>query len=97
MRLPIDAELLPFAAFNGCEEGEDLDSIVDDFLRSREKAFSTTKRNIEVAQRKQKELQDCKHIQEELTIGTEVLLENTADKQPEKGEIKPNLAWSIQY
>ena len=53
MRLPIDAELLPFDE-NKSEDSLDIDSLVDDLLMSREKAFSTAKCNIDEAQVKQK-------------------------------------------
>ncbi len=92
MRLPIDAELLPFDA-NKSEV--DIDSLVDDLLISREKAFSKAKCNIDEAKMKQKETYDRKHLPEELPIGTEVLLENTADKQRKGGKLNP--AWLGSY
>ncbi len=38
-------------------------------------------KNIKDAQKKQKETYDRKHLQEELSVGTEVMVENTAQKE----------------
>ena len=78
MQLPIDAELLPF---NSDGSLDDVDRVVDVVLDSRVASYAAAKTSIETAQKKQKETYDRKHLPEELSIGTEVLLENTKQKQ----------------
>ena len=65
------------------------------FLYLGKRLFSKAKCNIDEAQKKQKETYDRKHLPEELPIGTEVLLENTADKQRKGGKLNP--AWRGPY
>ena len=55
--------------------------MVTKLLKSREQAFEKVKQNIDKAQKNQKETYDRKHLPEELPVGTEVLLENTAQRQ----------------
>ncbi len=79
MQLPIDAELLPVNEDGSFDD--DVDTIVDIALQSRIHSYASDKENIEAAQLKQKETYDRKHLPEELPNGTEVLLENTKQKQ----------------
>ena len=89
MRLPIDAELLP----NGDPEDDcdcdDVDLIINSLLISRANLFASANENIKNAQRKQKEVYDRKHLQQELPEGAEVLLENTKQKQRKGGKYDP--------
>ena len=94
MRLPIDAELLiPDERKDG--DNVDVEVIIDNLLKSREKTFSLAEGSINDAQKKQKKTYDRKHHPEEFTIGTEVLVENTADKQRKGGKLNP--AWFGPY
>ena len=94
MRLPIDAELL---ISDERKDGDnvDVEVIIDNLLKSRENTFSLAEGSINEAQKKQKETYDRKHHPEEFTIGTEVLIENTADKQHKDGKLNP--AWLGPY
>lgn len=93
MRLPIDNEILPASEDN--EESEDvsdqddIDQRIQMLLASREVSFKEANNNITCAQKKQKELYDRKHLPDVLPEGTEVLLENTKDKQRKGGKMKP--------
>jgi hypothetical protein len=58
-------------------------------LASREKAFNETEANIRAAQKSQKETYDRKHQTQELPEGTEVLLENTYQKQRKGEKMEP--------
>ena len=57
--------------------------------KSRESAFQSAKENIDKAQKTQKETYDQKHLQSELSVGTKVWLENTAQKERKVGEMEP--------
>ncbi len=85
MQLPIDAELCEIENEEE-NEGVDVDEIIDSLLERRKKAFSKVKQNIDEAQRKQKQQYDSKHSIE-ASVGTEVLVENTADKQRIGGKL----------
>ena len=90
MRLPIDGEVLP----SSCDEQEDeeevdLDQKIQILLASREKAFKAVEANITAAQKCQKETYDRKHQPQVLLEGTEVLLENTHQKQRKGGKMEP--------
>ena len=86
MRLPIDTEvMLPATS----EEEPDLDSAVKALVESRGKVFKQAETNIASAQRKQKETYDRKHQPGDIPVGTEVLLENTAQKQRKGGKLEP--------
>lgn len=89
MRLPIDAELLQRQDREEVNDDMDIEMTIDSLLHSRERAFSKAASNIDNAQKKQKETYDRKHLPEEWPIGTEVLLENTADKQRKGGKLNP--------
>ncbi len=94
MQLPIDAELCEIENEEE-NDGVDVDEIIDSLLERRKKAFSKVKQNIDEAQRKQKQQYDSKHSIEALSVGTEVLVENTADKQRKGGKL--NTAWFGPY
>ena len=64
-------------------------------MKSREKVFKKAESNILSAQKKQKETYDRKHQPAEIGVGTEVLLENTAQKQRKGGKLEP--AWLRLY
>ena len=57
-------------------------------LKRREKAFQIAKANIKSAQIKQKETFDRKHQQSTYSIGSKVLLGNTAQKQRKRGKLE---------
>lgn len=84
MRLPIDAEMLVTP-----EQDDEVDheEVVSRLLQSREKAFKKAEANIAKAQQHQKETYDRKHLQSELPEGSEVLVENTAQKQRKGGKL----------
>ena len=95
MRLPIDNELLPSTCdqkqeCDGDDEAEeDLDEKIEILLASREKAFKEAEANIKAAQKNRKETYDRKHQPKVLPEGTEVLLENTYQKQRKGGKMEP--------
>ena len=91
MRLPIDAEVLCPTDENALE----LDSAVQALIESRERVFKKAESNISLAQKKQKETYDRKHQPEDIAVGTQVLLENTAQKQRNGGKMDP--AWLGRY
>ena len=66
---------------------------MEKLLKCRKEAFHKVEVNINNAQKKQKEIYDCKHLPLTLTKGTEVLLENT--KERERGEARKT--WSIHH
>ena len=88
MRLPIDTELLPI---NNRADGslDDTDRVVDTLLESRAKSYSSANHNITYAQEKQKETYDRKHQPDEFPEGSEVMLENTKQKQRKGGKCDP--------
>ena len=92
MRLPIDAEVM-----SNPEQEEEVDhqAVISVLLESREKAFKKAETNISKAQKQQKETYDRKHLQSELPEGSEVLLENTAQKQRKGGKLDD--AWLGPY
>ena len=91
MRLPIDAEVLSPTDENALE----LDSAVQALIESRERVFKKAESNISLAQKKQKETYDRKHQPEDIAVGMQVLLENTAQKQRKGGKMDP--AWLGPY
>ena len=64
---------------------EDLEATFQALLERHEQVFEKAEKNIKNAQKKQKETYDRKHTPEELPVGTEVMVENTAIKT-ERGE-----------
>ncbi len=90
MRLPIDNEVMPKEEGGerldvGFEDDEDCD--FEELLEKRSELFETVGSNILMAQQKQKETYDRKHLQEELNPGTEVLIENSAQKGRKGGKL----------
>ena len=67
----------------------DTDALIEALLAVRKQAFSKAEENITAAQRKQKEEYDRKHQPKVLKVGTEVLLENTMQKQRKGGKLEP--------
>ena len=57
--------------------------------------FKKAESNISAAQERQKQTYDRKHQPEEIAEGTQVLLENTAQKQRKGGKLEP--AWLGPY
>lgn len=92
MRLPIDAEALSPASD---QKELDLDSAIKALVESRERVFNQAESNIASAQKKQKETYDRKHQPGDISVGTQVLLENTAQKQRKGGKLEP--AWLGPY
>lgn len=90
MRLPIDSELLHSSVVqdrvNPLED--DVSDTIDLLLKSRDKAFEIAEGNIKSAQTKQKETYDRKHQPPTYSIGSNVLLENTAQKQRKGGKLE---------
>ncbi len=78
MRLPIDNEVI-------FEDDEDFK--FEELLEKRSELFETVGSNILMAQQKQKESYNRKHLHEELSPGTEVLIENTAQKGRKGGKL----------
>ena len=66
---------------------EDLEGTIQALLERREQVFEKAEMNIKDAQRKQKETYDRKHTPEELPVGTEVMVENTAQKDRKGGKL----------
>ena len=54
--------------------------------------FKKAESNISWAQKKQKEAYDRKHHPEDVVVETQVLLENTAQKQRKGGKLEPALS-----
>ena len=97
MRLPIDAEVLPPSSAGNESDNDalDMDTAVKALIESRERVFKKADSNITSAQKRQKETYDRKHQPEEIAEGTQVLLENTAQKQRKGGKLEP--AWLGPY
>ena len=89
MRLPIDSEVLPSSLDQEDDDEDDLDQKIQILLDARQKAFKEVEANIEAAQKSQKETYDRKHQAQVLPEGTEVLLENTYQKQRKGGKMDP--------
>ena len=87
MRLPIDVEMM--AGARGPEDGmqEDVEETVQLLLEKRSQVFAKVEKNIHIAQQKQKETYDRKHLPKELPVGTEVMVENTAQLQRKGGKL----------
>ena len=84
MRLPIDNEIIPIG--NIIEEG-DLDKTMEILLQKKKELFQKVESNIKTSQQKQKETYDRKHLPKELAPGTEILIENTAQKERKGGKL----------
>ncbi len=92
MKLPIDSEIMSRgngddAAEMLCTSNDDeqsVDKVVEQLLVNRQQVFQTISDNIKAAQHTQKQQYDKRHVPEELKVGTEDLLENTAQKQCSK-------------
>ena len=81
MRLPIDSEVLPSSLDEQeADEEEDLDQRICTLLASRKKAVKEVEANITY---------DRKHQPQVLLEGTEILLENTYQKQRKGGKMEP--------
>ncbi len=88
MRLPIDSESLQACKEENGDE-EKLDEVMKSLLESRKKVFYEVEINITKAREKQKNTYDRKHEVATINVGTEVLLENTAQKQRKGGKLEP--------
>ena len=88
MRLPIDVEMMPVIEESDGNSSEDLEATVHALLVKREEVFRKAAKNIKDAQKKQKESYDRKHLPKELLVGTEVMIENTAQKERKGGKFK---------
>ena len=84
MRLPIDNEVMPQ------EDSAEVDvsELMEKLLKTRKQAFADVDANIKSAQKKQKETYDRKHQPAIFAVGTEVLLENTKQKQRKGGKLE---------
>ena len=87
MRLPMDAEMMPV------DDVEDIEDSIEErihaLLQGRAGIFTEAERNIKAAQKVQKEHYDEKHQPQHIEPGTEVLLENTKQKQRKGGKLDP--------
>ena len=83
-----ESEVLPSSCDQESDD-EDLDQKIQILLASREKAFKKVEANINAAQKRQKETYDRKHQPQVIPEGTEVLLENTYQKQRKGGKMDP--------
>ena len=97
LRPPIDAEVLPPSSAPNESDNDalDMDTAVQALIESRERVFKKADSNITSAQKRQKETYDRKHQPEERAEGTQVLLDNTAQKQRKGGKLEP--AWLGPY
>ena len=77
------------------ENAPDVNTAVQALIKSMEKVFMKAESNILSAQKQQNETYDRKHQPEEIAVGTEVLRENTAQKQRKGGKLEP--AWLGPY
>ena len=89
--LPIDVE---YEAANSLEDPdlvepteEDIEYALENLLSARMETKELASKNIKCAQQKQKEYYDWKHSSETFEEGTEVLMENTAQKQRKGGKL----------
>ena len=90
MRLPIDNEVLPLFEEELESDSEDnVTKVIDNLLESRLECFQAASHNIDKAQKNQKKTYDRKHQPAVFTIGSKVLLENTAQKQRKGGKMAP--------
>ena len=86
MRLPIDSEMLPPVTD---EENENLETTIHALIESRKQVFQKAESCITLAQENQKKSYNQKHQPAEIPVGTQVLLENTAQKQRKGGKLEP--------
>ncbi len=84
MRLPIDSEISPPIHTSG----KNCDELVSELLVYRESVFKKATEKIKDSQIQQKETYDRKHVTEELSVGTSVLLENSAQKGRKGGKLQ---------
>ena len=66
-----------------------IDQEIDQLMDVRSKVFKSAELNILSAQKSQKETYDRKHEVQVLSEGTEILLENTYQKQRKGGKMEP--------
>ena len=97
MRLPIDAEVLPPSSAPDESDKDALDMVTaaQALIEPRERVFKKADSNISSAQKRQKETYDRKHQPEEIVEGTQVLLENTAQKQRKGVQIRARMTWAL--
>lgn len=88
MRLPIDNEIMPIDQLPG-DDTTSIDQEIDHLMDVRSKVFKSAELNILSAQKSQKETYDRKHEVQVLSEGTEILLENTYQKQRKGGKMVP--------
>ena len=87
MRLPIDVELMPITGDSMGEMEDDVEGAIQILLEKHCQVFEKVEKSIRHAQQKQKETYDRKHQLEELPVGTEVMIENTAQLQRKGGKL----------
>ncbi len=69
------------------DDEQSVDKVVEQLLVNRQQVFRTINDNIKAAQHTQKQQYDKRHVPEELKVGTEVLVENTAQKTKKRWKI----------
>ena len=89
MRLPIDNEVISGSSDTAVVSEENMATVIENLLQSREEAFQAASDNIKNAQKVQKETYDRKHQSAVFDVGSKVLLENTAQKQRKGGKMNP--------
>jgi hypothetical protein len=87
MRLPIDNEIFPQLEEPGCQSDGDLDEAIQTLCEKRKQVFEKVAKNIKHAQKRQKESYDRRHLPDELPVGAEVMVENTAQKERKGGKL----------
>ena len=85
MRLPIDIEVIPFT--QEADDQSDVEATIEILCEKRKHVFEKATKNIKDAQQKQKETYDRKHLPGELLVGTEVMVENTRQKERKGGKL----------
>ncbi len=91
MRLPIHNDVCPKSLTELDDSTEEVahSELIKQLLMAREDAFKKAEENILVAQKQQRETYDRKHEAKILPVGSQVLLENSMQKQRKGGKLEP--------
>ncbi len=91
MPLPIHNDVCPKSLTELDDSTEEVahSELIKQLLMAREDAFEKAEENILVAQKQQRETYDCKHEAKSLPVGSQVLLENSLQKQHKGGKLEP--------
>ena len=88
MRFPIDNKIMSIDQLRE-DDTTSIDQQIDQLMDVRSKVFKSAELNILSAQKSQKETYERKHEVQVLSEGTEILLENTYQKQRKGGKMEP--------